>query len=79
MSKQLVVCCDGTWNVADERRSGSETPYVTLSLGAGASRARHPAVSDDRRQRRNGNGHGLAPDELGLWRAAAVCPQFEVP
>ncbi|MFL5862286.1 MAG: DUF2235 domain-containing protein [Solirubrobacteraceae bacterium] len=35
MSKRLVVCCDGTWNAPDERRTGVAAPTNVAKLALG--------------------------------------------
>lgn len=35
MSKRLVVCCDETWNVPDERRTGVAAPTNVAKLTLG--------------------------------------------
>lgn len=37
MAKQLVVCCDGTWNVPDELRNGVAAPTDVAKLALGVA------------------------------------------
>lgn len=78
--KRLIVCCDGTWNTADQAISGHPSPTnvtkLALSLApADAAGARqcvyyHPGVGTSRRERLSGGafGVGLSRNVLDGYR-----------
>ena len=80
MPNRLVVCCDGTWNTADQAISGHPSPTnvtkLALSLAAeDAAGARqcvyyHPGVGTSRRERLSGGvfGVGLSRNVLDAYR-----------
>jgi uncharacterized protein (DUF2235 family) len=80
MPKRLIVCCDGTWNTADQAISGNPSPTnvtkLALSLAAeDAAGARqcvyyHPGVGTSRRERLTGGafGIGLSRNVLDAYR-----------
>jgi uncharacterized protein (DUF2235 family) len=80
MTKRLIVCCDGTWNTADQVISGHPSPTnvtkLALSLAAeDAAGTRqcvyyHPGVGTTRRERLSGGafGVGLSRNVLDAYR-----------
>ena len=80
MPNRLIVCCDGTWNTADQAISGHPSPTnvtkLALSLAAedaaGASQCvyYHPGVGTSRRERLTGGafGVGLSRNVLDAYR-----------
>lgn len=80
VSKRLIVCCDGTWNTADQAISGNPSPTnvtkLALSLATeDATGARqcvyyHPGVGTSRRDRLRGGvfGVGLSHNVLDAYR-----------
>ena len=38
MSKRLVLCCDGTWNTADQKRDGQPCPSNVTKVALGLAR-----------------------------------------
>ena len=79
MSKRLVVCCDGTWNVPDERRTGVAAPTNVAKLALGLQ------IGDGAGQRVYYDaGVGTTPDEhvlggafgYGLSRNIRNCYRF---
>lgn len=80
MPKRLIVCCDGTWNTADQASSGHPSPTnvtkLALSLASqDATGARqcvyyHPGVGTSPRERLTGGafGVGLSRNVLDAYR-----------
>ena len=80
MPKRLIVCCDGTWNTADQATSGHPSPTnvtkLALSLASeDAEGARqcvyyHPGVGTSPRERLTGGafGVGLSRNVLDAYR-----------
>jgi uncharacterized protein (DUF2235 family) len=79
MAKRLVVCCDGTWNVPDERRTGVAAPTNVAKLALGVQ------IGEDAGQCLHYEaGVGTTPDErvlggafgYGLSRNVRNCYRF---
>jgi uncharacterized protein (DUF2235 family) len=79
MGKQLVVCCDGTWNVPDEVRAGVAAPTNVAKLALGVL-----AGEDSGQMLFYEPGVGTSPDEhllgggfgYGLSQNIRNCYQF---
>ncbi|MEV7886418.1 DUF2235 domain-containing protein [Streptomyces sp. NPDC002817] len=78
MAKRLVVCCDGTWNFADQP-SKTNVAKVALALRPGSADGKeqrvyyHSGVGTQRRERLRGGALGV-----GLSRNVAAAYQFLV-
>lgn len=81
MGRQIVVCCDGTWNVPDEARSGVAAPTnvaklaLCVSVGADSDQLLfyEPGVgtSPDDRVIGGGFGYGLSQNIRNAYRFLA--------
>lgn len=82
MSKRLVVCCDGTWNLPDERRTGVAAPtnVVKLALGVrsgdGTGQCLHyeagVGTTPDERVLGGAFGYGLSHNIRSCYRFLAM-------
>ncbi|MEW2051682.1 DUF2235 domain-containing protein [Streptomyces sp. NPDC005476] len=80
MGKRLVVCCDGTWNFADQP-SRTNVAKIALSVRAGSAGGKeqrvyyHSGVGTLRRERLRGGafGLGLSRNVLDAYRFLVEC------
>ena len=72
MAKNLIVCCDGTWNTPEQREGGLPCPTNVVKL--------HNLSVEDESQRRYyhpGVGHGWRwKDKLHLCRSVGATGSF---
>lgn len=82
MGRQIVVCCDGTWNVPDEARAGVAAPTNVAKLALALSRRRadgqslfyEPGVGTETDDRVSGGafGYGLSRNIRNCYHYLAL-------
>jgi hypothetical protein len=82
MSKRLVVCCDGTWNAPDERRTGVAAPTsvaklaLALRVGDGVGQRVHyeagVGITPEERILGGAFRHGLSRNIRSCYRSVAL-------
>ena len=87
MPKHLVVCCDGTWNTADQSRNGLQSPTnvtrVALSIADGDGDGNrqcvyyHPGVGTSRRDHLSGGAFGVGLSANVLDAYAFLIDNYE--